>query len=59
MARDQHTEGEGPHRELNGKTVGLAEAFVTSKGNRLMMPCDPDCRVAEETVNCHCYLTYS
>ncbi len=47
------------HRELNGKTVGLAEAFVTSKGNRLMMPCDPDCRVAEETVNCHCYLTYS
>lgn len=47
------------HRGLNGKTVGIHEPFVTSKGNRLMMPCDPDCRVAEETVNCHCYLTYS
>lgn len=47
------------HRELNGKTVGIHEPFVTSKGNRLMTPCDPDCRVAEETVNCHCYLTYS
>lgn len=47
------------HRELNGKTVGFHEAFVTSKGNRLMMPLDPDCKVAEETVSCHCYLTYS
>ncbi len=47
------------HKGLNGKTVGLGEAFVTSKGNRLMMPCDPDCMAAEETVNCHCYLTYS
>lgn len=47
------------HKELNGKTVGIKEAFVTSKGNRLMQPCDPDCKVAEETVNCHCYLTYS
>lgn len=47
------------HRELNGKTVGFHEPFVTSKGNRLMMPMDPDCRAAEETVNCHCYLTYS
>lgn len=47
------------HRNLNGKTVGINEPFITSKGNRLMVPCDPDCRVAEETVNCHCYLTYS
>lgn len=47
------------HRQLNGKTVGINEPFITSKGNRLMVPCDPDCRVAEETVNCHCYLTYS
>ncbi len=47
------------HRALNGKTVGIDEPFVTTKGNRLMAPCDPDCNVAEETVNCHCYLTYS
>ena len=47
------------HRGLNGKTIGFNEAFVTSKGNRLMMPLDPDCNVAEETVNCHCYLIYS
>lgn len=47
------------HRELNGKTVPITEPFVTSKGNKLMMPCDPDCSVAEETVNCHCFLTYS
>ena len=47
------------HRELNGKSVPITEPFVTSKGNKLMMPCDPDCVVAEETVNCHCFLTYS
>lgn len=47
------------HRELNGKTIPITEPFVTSKGNKLMMPCDPDCNVAEETVNCHCFLTYS
>lgn len=47
------------HRELNGKTVPITEPFVTAKGNKLMMPCDPDCSVAEETVNCHCFLTYS
>lgn len=46
------------HRELNGKTIPITEPFVTSKGNKLMMPCDPDCNVAEETVNCHCFLTY-
>lgn len=47
------------HRELNGKSVPITEPFVTSKGNKLMMPCDPNCGVAEETVNCHCFLTYS
>lgn len=47
------------HRELNGKTVPFSEPFVTSKGNKLMMPCDPECSVAEETVNCHCFLTFS
>ena len=47
------------HRDLNGKTVPITEPFVTNKGNKLMMPCDPDCNVAEETVNCHCFLTYS
>lgn len=47
------------HRELNGKSVPITESFMTSKGNKLMMPCDPDCVVAEETVNCHCFLTYS
>ena len=47
------------HKELNGKTVPITEPFVTSKGNKLMMPCDPDCNVPEETVNCHCFLTYS
>lgn len=47
------------HRELNGKSVPITEPFVTSKGNKLMMPCDPNCSVAEETVNCHCFLTYS
>ena len=46
------------HRELNGKTVMMSEPFVTSKGNKLMMPCDPNCTVASETVNCHCFLTY-
>lgn len=46
------------HRELNGKTVPITEPFVTSKGNKLMMPCDPECGVAEEVVNCHCFLTY-
>ncbi len=47
------------HKELNGKTVPITEPFVTSMGNKLMMPCDPDCNVAEETVNCHCFLTFS
>lgn len=47
------------HKELNGKTVPITEPFVTINGNKLMMPCDPDCNVAEETVNCHCFLTYS
>lgn len=47
------------HRELNGKTIQFSEPFVTSKGHKLMMPCDPDCNAAEETVNCHCFLTYS
>ncbi len=47
------------HRELNGKTIPFSEPFVTSKGHKLMMPCDPDCNAAEETVNCHCFLTYS
>lgn len=47
------------HKELDGKTVPITEPFVTSKGNKLMMPCDPDCNVPEETVNCHCFLTYS
>lgn len=47
------------HRELNGKTVMMSEPFVTSKGNKLMMPCDPNCTVASETVNCHCFLTYN
>lgn len=47
------------HLGLNGKTLMLSEPFVTSSGNRLMMPCDPDCNVAEETVNCHCFLTFS
>ena len=47
------------HRELNGKSVPITEPFVTSKGNKLMMPCDPNCSVAEETVNCHCFLTYT
>ncbi len=46
------------HRELNGKTIPFSEPFVTSKGHKLMMPCDPDCNAAEETVNCHCFLTY-
>lgn len=47
------------HRELNGKTIPLSDPFVTSKGNKLMMPCDPNCNVPEEIVNCHCFLTYS
>lgn len=47
------------HRELNGKTVPINEPFITAKGNSLMMPCDPDCGDASETVNCHCFLTYS
>lgn len=47
------------HRSLNGKTVSINEPFITERGNKLMMPCDPDCSVAEETVNCHCFLTYS
>ncbi len=47
------------HKELNGKTMPLMEPFITSKGNKLMEPCDPDCNVPEETVNCHCFLTYS
>lgn len=47
------------HRGLNGKTVSINEPFITERGNKLMMPCDPDCSVAEETVSCHCFLTYS
>lgn len=46
------------HLELNGKTVPVTEPFVTIKGNKLMYPCDADCNVAEETVNCHCFLTW-
>lgn len=38
------------HRELNGKTIPFSEPFVTSKGHKLMMPCDPDCNAAEETL---------
>lgn len=47
------------HGYLNGKTIRIDEAFVTNAGIKLMMPCDPDCKVAEETVSCHCFLTYS
>lgn len=47
------------HRNLNGKTVRIDEPFITLAGNKLMMPCDPECGKAEETVNCHCFLTYS
>ncbi len=47
------------HLDLNGRTVPFDAPFVTKRGNRLMMPCDPDCSVAEETVNCHCFLTYA
>jgi HK97 family phage portal protein len=47
------------HKGLNGKTVSINEPFITDRGNKLMMPCDPDCSVAEETVSCHCFLTYS
>lgn len=47
------------HLDLNGKTVRIDEPFITSAGNKLMVPCDPDCGKAEETVNCHCFLTYS
>lgn len=47
------------HRELNGKTVRIDEPFITTAGNKLMMPCDPECGKAEEVVNCHCFLTYS
>ena len=46
------------HKALNGKTVPVSEPFVTTKGNKLMFPCDPNCGVAEETVNCHCWLTW-
>lgn len=55
----QMSKARDTHKRLDGKTVDIHEPFITSKGNKLMMPCDPDCRVAEETVNCHCYLTYS
>lgn len=47
------------HLDLNGRTVPIEAPFVTKKGNKLMMPCDPDCSVAEETVRCHCFLTYA
>lgn len=58
-----HTTNQGKardtHKSLNGKTVRMDEAFVTDKGVELMVPCDPDCSEASETVNCHCFLTYS
>ncbi|MGL5435885.1 MAG: phage portal protein [Lachnospiraceae bacterium] len=47
------------HLGLNGKTVLITEPFITARGNKLMMPCDPDCDKAEEVCNCHCFLTYS
>lgn len=53
------TKARDTHLKLNGKTVRIDEPFITVAGNKLMMPCDPDCNKAEETVNCHCFLTYS
>lgn len=47
------------HWDLNGRTVPFDAPFVTQKGNRLMMPRDPDCDAAEEVIRCRCFLTYS
>ena len=44
---------------LNGRTVPFDAPFVTMKGNRLMMPRDPECDAADEVIRCRCYLTYS
>jgi hypothetical protein len=41
------------HEELNGVTVDAAEPFVTSAGNELMFPGDPNAP-GEEVINCHC-----
>lgn len=47
------------HLDLNGRTVPFNAPFVTKKGNKLMMPRDPDCNAAEEVIRCRCFLTYS
>lgn len=46
------------HKALNGKTVPIDKPFITENGVKLMHPCDPDCSVPSEVVNCHCHLSY-
>lgn len=46
------------HRDLNGKSVvGLQTPFITSAGNSIRWPHDPEA-VAAETVQCRCSIGY-
>lgn len=47
------------HRDLNGKSVqGLDTPFMTSAGNQIRHPLDPEAP-AEETINCRCTLKWT
>ena len=56
-----HTAGDNrvrhTHRALNGKAVGIDEAFVSPSGARLRYPADPKAPVAEIS-GCRCYCQY-
>lgn len=42
------------HRELDEDIKGIDEDFVTTDGNHLIGPGDPNCNAPEEIVNCRC-----
>lgn len=43
------------HAEMNGQTVKVGEPFITTRGFRLLFPCDASLGApADEVINCRC-----